>query len=239
LKPLLLRLVLVGGLSAALYYAIGALPGSGSLELDALVGYLVGVVPLAILAWLVAGRPLSPRFLGITTAAGLVAGLLLSGAGLFGLAAPFKIVAAVSAGCLLAMQLDQAWILFLIAVVALFADTWSVFAGPTKAVVEKAPGVLDYLLIHFASLGTGQPGVALGMSDLVFLGLFTAGCRITGLRTRASFAAMLGSFLVTFAITLTTRRSLPALPLLGLAFIFVNADLLWSRRPRRHAKDLV
>ena len=237
MRSLPLRLLLAGVLSAAVYMLIGALPGTGSLELDASVGYLAGATLMAVLAWLIAGRPHSVRFLGLAIGLGLAVGLALSWAGLLGMAAPFKIVAAVSAGYLLALQLDQAWILLLIAVLALFADIWSVFAGPTKAVVEKAPGLLDYLLIHFAGLGSNLPGVALGMSDLVFLGLFTVGSRTTGLRPRASFAAMLLSLVVTFAVTMGTRRSLPALPLLGVAFIIANADLFWARRPRGGSRE--
>ena len=237
MRSSLLRLLLAGVLSAAVYALVGAPSQTGSLELDASIGYLAGAVPMAALAWLIAGRPHSVRFLCVATGLGLAAGLLLSWAGLLGVAAPFKIVAAVSAGCLLALQLDQAWILLLIAVVALFADTWSVFAGPTKALVEKAPGLLDYLLIHFAAMGSNLPGVALGMSDLVFLGLFTVGSRMTGLRPRASFLAMLLSLVVTFAITMGTRRSLPALPLLGVAFVIANADLFWARRPRGRSRE--
>lgn len=226
---LVTRLLLLGMLAVAIYVVVGELPRTASLKSDATAGFLVGLVPVVLLAWTLVRSPLSQARLGLLVGLALVAGLLLSWAGWFGLAAPFKVVGAVALGYLLGLQLDRAWILVLIAVLAFAADIWSVFAGPTRVIVERAPGVLDYALVHFPALGTTEPGVALGMSDLVFLALFTVGSGANGLRPRISFAAMAVSLVVTFAITLTTERALPALPLLGVAFVMANADLLWRR----------
>ncbi len=228
------RLLLFGLLVAVVYAAVGELPHAASLKFDVTVGFVAGLVPVVLLAWTLVRSSLSPARLGLLLGLGLAVGLVLSWAGWFGAAAPFKVAAAVSLGYLLGLQLDRAWILVLVAGLAFVADIWSVFAGPSRVIIDRAPGVLDYALIHFPALGTGDPGVALGMSDLVFLGLFTVGSAVNGLRPRLTFAAMVVSLAVTFAVTLLTERALPALPLLGLAFVVANADLLWRRlRERR------
>ena len=231
---LLTRLALLSASSALVYVVVGRLPASRTDEIDALVGFAAALAVLAALSWTLIGRPLPPKVLGSLAVGGLAAGVVLSWAGLFALAGPAKVVGALAVGSLLALQLDQAWLLLVIALLAFFADIWSVFAGPTRVIVERSPGVLDYLLVHFPALGLVGPGTALGMSDWVFLALFTVGSRVNGLRPRASFAAMLASLGATFLITMTLRRSLPALPLMGLAFVLVNADLFWARRPRLH-----
>jgi hypothetical protein len=229
-------LAALGVLSALVYVGVGRLPSSGWDALDAFVGFAAALVVLGGMCWTVVGRLLPSRLLGILAVGGLVGGGALSWAGLLALAAPVKAIGALSLGCLLALQLDRAWLLVLIALLAFLADIWSVFAGPTRVIVERAPGVLDYLLVHFPAMGYAGPGTALGMSDWVFLALFTVGSRLNGLRPRATFAAMMVSLGVTFLITMAFRRPLPALPLLGLAFLLANLDLLWARRPRRRPR---
>jgi hypothetical protein len=56
-----------------------------------------------------------------------------------------------------------------------------------------------------------------------------------GLRVRATAVAMVASFLVTLALAVSWR-ALPALPLLAIAFLGVNADLL-GRGGRRRTPD--
>ena len=142
---------------------------------------------------------------------------------------PFKVTAAVLLGTLLGRVMEAPSWLLLAAVVAFLADLWSVFVGPTKVVVEKAPVVLDYALVHFPMLGSTEPGAGLGMTDLLFVAVFVAGSRRVGLRPLASFLAMLGSFVLTLLLTITLDRALPALPLLALAFLAANADLFYKR----------
>ena len=196
--------------------------------MDALVGFVVCLAPVFLLAWSAVKASLRDRALWALVLGGAVAGFLLSWAGWVIPAVPFKVVAAVAAGRLLGRQMAEGWWLALVALVALAADSWSVFAGPTRLIVEKAPGVLDYLLIHFPSLGNSSGGLGLGMSDLFFVGLFLAGISVTGLRTRATFWAMAAAFVATVVLALLTDRPMPALPFLSMAVLAVNADRLWG-----------
>jgi hypothetical protein len=180
------------------------------------------------LAWTVVRARLSTTMLWILFLAGTSVGFLLSFAGAPSLAAPFKVVAAVAAGRLLGRQMVEGWWLALVALVALAADAWSVFAGPTKVIVERAPGVLSYLLISFPALGGTSGGFGLGMSDLFFLGLFLTGAVHTGLRPRATLFAAAAALLATVVVALLLDRALPALPLVSLSFLAANGDLIWA-----------
>lgn len=193
-----------------------------------LIGFVVCLAPVFLLAWAMVRASLRDRVLWVLVAGGAALGFLMSWAGWVAPAVPFKVVAAVAAGRLLGRQMAEGWWLALVALVALAADVWSVFAGPTRVIVEKAPGVLDYLLIHFPALGNSSGGLGLGMSDLFFVGLFLTGTQITGLRARATFWAMAAAFVATVVLALLTDRPLPALPFLSLAVLAVNADRLWG-----------
>ena len=225
----------VGLLVVVVPLVTSRLPHTPWLKVDVLLGFGLAVAPVLGLSWLLATRPLSSRAAGVLAAAGLAAAVSLSGLGWVGAAPVFKVLVAALAGRLLGRQVAEAWWLVLVALVALLADTWSVFAGPTRLVVERAPSMLDYLLLHFPALGSGAAGMGLGMSDLVFLALFTAGSHRAGLRARAGFLAMGLSLLLTVVLALVWKPALPALPLLSLAFLGANADRLWALRPRANA----
>ena len=79
----------------------------------------------------------------------------------------------------------------------------------------------------------------LGLPDLLFFALFLAATDRFGLRRLATWAAMTLSFGTTLAGTYFFDVSgLPALPLLAVAFLVVNADLLWrAYRTRGRADD--
>ena len=65
----------------------------------------------------------------------------------------------------------------------------------------------------------------LGTSDVLFFSLYLAAAIGYRLRVRLTLVAMVASFVATVAIALWSR-ALPALPLLSLAFLAVNADLI-------------
>lgn len=219
----------------AVFLFLPLAPAPGPVEFDAFLGFTLGLLPVLMMTWVAARAGIRGRVAGALLAGAAVGAVALSAAGWLVPAVPFKVVFAAGAGRLLGRQIDEPLALGLVAVVAVVADVWSVFAGPTKAVVERAPGLLDYLLVHFPLLGRDGTGMGLGLSDVVFLALFAAGSAGAGLRPRAGFAAMAGSLLVTVAVALAWRPALPALPFLGLAFLAVNADLIerafpWRRR---------
>lgn len=234
--PATARDVLLWSAATLLLFALfPRIPGPGPIEVDALLGFALGLPPVVMLTWVTACRRASPRVLGIVVVAGAAAAVALSAAGWLVLAVPCKVVFAAGAGRLLGRQVGEPLWLAAIAVVAVAADIWSVFAGPTKAVVERAPGFLDYLLVHFPLLGRVGGGMGLGLSDVIFLALFAAGSAQAGLRPRAGVVAMASSLLATVAVALMWKPALPALPFLSLAFLAVNADLLVAAVPRRRA----
>ena len=68
----------------------------------------------------------------------------------------------------------------------------------------------------------------LGLPDLLFFALFLAAADRFKLRRRLTWAAMTASFGLTLAGTYFLEvDGLPALPLLAIAFLLANADLLW------------
>ena len=73
---------------------------------------------------------------------------------------------------------------------------------------------------------------AIGTSDLIFFSLYLGAVLRFRLRVAATVVAMTASFLVTVVLALWAR-ALPALPLLSVAVLLVNADLLWRRRGER------
>jgi len=147
-----------------------------------------------------------------------------------------KVVGAAAIGLWLATELQRvSWVVIIAAVVAL-VDVLSVAFGPTKEILEAGPRVIGYFTIAFAWLGypLDQVQSAIGVSDIVFFSLYLGCAAGFGLRLGASALAMAFSFMVTFAVALSWRV-LPALPLLSVAFLAANIDLLrrdevWERR---------
>jgi hypothetical protein len=123
------------------------------------------------------------------------------------------------------------WVV-IVACVIPWVDAYSVFRGPTNTIVSDKPGVFDALSFGFPF--PGQDGLArLGIPDLVFFALFLAATARWELRTALTWVAMVASFGLTIVLAVAWDPAdlggLPALPLLSLAFLLVNADLLWRR----------
>jgi hypothetical protein len=107
-------------------------------------------------------------------------------------------------------------------------DIVSVAVGPTKAILDKGPVVVGYFTVAVAWAGYtyAEAFTGLGVSDVIFFSLYLAAAQRFGLRTGWSAVAMVASFLGTIAMAMWWT-ALPALPLLSLAFLAVNADLLY------------
>jgi hypothetical protein len=165
---------------------------------------------------------------GAAAAAAALAGILIA-TGLPGTPATLaKLVAAACAGFALTVLLRTPLELAGIAVLVAVVDTLSVAAGPTHVIVEHHTDVLDTFTLAFhppGSFGSAQ----IGVSDFVFFALFAAAATRTGLRRRATWAAMTASFGATAALSYAVDAALPALPLLSLGLLLPNADILWVR----------
>jgi hypothetical protein len=141
-----------------------------------------------------------------------------------------KIVAASSLGIWIADELERLSWIVLVAVVSAVVDIVSVAAGPTKAIIGQGPVVVGYftVAITWAGYSYAEAFSGLGISDVIFFALYLGTARRFGLRTGWSAVAMAGSFLVTIALAMWWT-ALPALPLLSVAFLAVNADLLLKK----------
>lgn len=191
-------------------------------------------ISLALVAWLVAAllplRRLGHRVL-LVAVAGLGLGALLTWAGLLPLANVAKVAGAAALGLWVAENLERASWVVLVAAVSAVVDVLSVYGGPTRELLDEGPQVVGYFTVALTWLGHAatEGYTALGISDVVFFSLYLAAARRFGLRPLASAVAMVASFVATIVAALWWE-ALPALPLLSVAFLAVNADRLWRLR---------
>ena len=120
------------------------------------------------------------------------------------------------------------WVVLVAAIIPL-VDAFSVWRGPTRKIVEDEPEVFGALSIAFPVPGEGS--FQLGLPDFLFFALFLAAAHRWTLRVVPTWLAMVASFGLTLALAIWVDPfdlgGLPALPLLALAFLAPNADLLW------------
>jgi hypothetical protein len=138
-------------------------------------------------------------------------------------------VAAVTGGGYWFLTLFErpSWLVLVAAIVPL-VDSVSVWRGPTREIVSDRPNVFGALSIAFPTPGGGS--YQLGLPDVLFFSLFLAAAARWHLRVGATWVAMTASFGVTIALATWVDPfgigGLPALPLLCLSFLLVNADRL-------------
>ena len=190
-------------------------------------------VPLATATvYFLADVELQARALLVTAAAAAAVAAILIHVGLSGTPATLaKLVAAACLGLALASLLVRPLEAVMIALVIAAVDIYSVAAGPTHVIVEHHQAVLDAFTLAFhppGSYGAAQ----IGASDFVFFAVFTGATIRLHLRRRLTWLAMTASFGVTLALSVGFDTALPALPLLSLAFLLANGDLLWASRGR-------
>ena len=128
-----------------------------------------------------------------------------------------------------------AWVAF-VAFLIPWVDAYSVFCGPTNNIVTERREVFSTLSIAFPI--PGEHGAAnLGLPDVLFFALFLAAAARWALRVVWTWAALVASFGATMAAAVWSDPfgigGLPALPLLSLGFLAVNADLVWRAVRRR------
>ncbi len=128
------------------------------------------------------------------------------------------------------------WVL-LVALLIVPVDAYSVARGPTKEIVENQPQVFDALSISFPLPGQ-HSSAQLGLPDILFFALFLGAAARFGLRVPWTWVVMVASFGTTLALAVAFDASgLPALPLLSVGFVLVNADLIWRAYRGRSATD--
>ena len=218
-------IVLWGFLSSRL----PALPVRADIMLSsALVLSLVAVLVWGLLPLYTLGHRLP-----LLTVVALPLAILFVWLGWVPLANVAKVVAAAALGIWIAEELEKLSWIVIVAVVSAAVDIVSVAAGPTKAILEQGPVVVGYftIAVTWAGYTYSEAYTGLGISDVIFLALYLGAARRFGLRVGWSAVAMVVSFLATIAAAMWWT-ALPALPLLSVAFLAVNGDLLWTNLRR-------
>src|SRR5919204_4678164 len=123
---------------------------------------------------------------------------------------------------------EKLWWVVLVAALIPFIDSYSVWRGPTRHIVDEQREV--FTTLSFAFPVPGEHGSAnLGLPDLLFFALFLAAAVRWRLRVTLTWIAMVLSFGATMTIAVWWDvGGLPALPGISIAFLAVNADLLWK-----------
>ena len=120
----------------------------------------------------------------------------------------------------------------LVALVIPIVDSFSVWRGPTKHIVEEQPQIFDVFSFAFPSPG-GETSANLGLPDLLFFALFLAAAARWHLRVGWTWIALTLSLGATMLLAVEWGvAGLPALPGLAFAFLLPNADLLWREFQR-------
>ena len=128
------------------------------------------------------------------------------------------------------------WVV-IVALVIPVVDAISVWRGPTRHIVEERPEVFGALSFTFPVPGTGA--FQLGLPDLLFFAIFLAAAQRWELRVYVTWVILVASFGATMALAIYADPfgigGLPALPLLCVAFLGANADLIYRRiRSEQH-----
>jgi hypothetical protein len=234
-RPLLVALTPALAAAAGLVlwgWFSGLLPAL-PVRLDIMLSSALALALLAVLVWgLLPLRRLGRR-LPLLALVALPLAALFVWLGWVPFANIAKIVAAAALGIWIADELERLSWIVVVAAVSAVVDVVSVVAGPTKAIIGQGPVVVGYftVAITWAGYSFHEAFSGLGISDVIFFALYLGTAKRFELRTGWSAVAMAGSFLATIALAMWWT-ALPALPLLSVAFLAVNADLL-VRKLRR------
>ena len=135
------------------------------------------------------------------------------------------IAAAVGLGVLVARGLQKPNYLIMAAIVGAVTDIFSVYAGPSKAIIAS-PSVFPYVSYQWGVIGQGAVISCVGAGDFIFLALYFAGTRRFGLNDRKTFVAMSAAFALGFLSLLFSPRGIPALPFMAIMLLLVHGPAL-------------
>ena len=224
----------VAGALLVLYGYLSRFLPAFAVRADIMVSSAIVLGLMAVLVWGLLPLHVLGRRLPLLTVAAVPLAVLFVWLGWIPLANVAKIVAAAALGMWIATELEKLSWIVIVAAVSAVIDIASVAVGPTKALIDKGPVVVGYFTIGVTWFGYtyAEAFTGLGVSDVIFFALYLATARRFGLRVGWSAVAMVASFLVTIAVAMWWT-ALPALPLLSVAFLAVNADRLLAqlRRP--------
>ena len=206
---------------------------------DVIVSMALGVALVGVMIGAVFETRPAPRVMLAVAGAGLAVAVVGLVVGFVPLADLGKIAIGAGLGYWLGATLSELSadlrVIVGLAVAVGVLDAISVFApqGPTHLLLTRAPQAVPYFVVAFPTMGYAVRDAysGLGTTDVLFFSLYLAAAIGYHLRVRLTLVAMVASFVATVAIALWSR-ALPALPLLSLAFLAANADLIVARLRR-------
>jgi hypothetical protein len=214
--------------SALAYFLIAPeLPAPRSLDVAIAVAATAGLAFVVALAAAPAPAVRAPVSLipAVLGAGLLVAALDAARAG--AAASPFEALLLGCAGVAFAALLDAP---ALALALPLFVGALDVSGlagdGSGSLVAQDAARPGDPLTVELPGWGGGLPAARLTAAELVFLAAYAAYAHLFGLRRRASVVAMFAALVAGIVLGLALDRRVPALALVGGAYLAVNADRL-------------
>jgi len=227
LRPMLATLALLAA-AQAYVLAAPALPVIGDVDTSILVACTAGSAFIFTCLACVVPMSDSPPLLVLLAlgAFGLVAGFNVAD---FGAAAtPIEAIAYAAFGGIFAIGLLAPSLALALPIFVAGIDVISTFAGGPSEVLANAgqtqPG--DPLSLEMPDWGNGLPAGRLGISDIVFAGVFLVFARRYDLRPRATAVALWVATVVAIVLKVALDTAIPVLPLLAAAYFLVNADRL-------------
>ncbi len=122
-------------------------------------------------------------------------------------------------------------LLLLVFVLYIVIDTYSVFLGPTQAIIARGGSALNLLTVRFPLLTTSRIVPSIGATDFL---VWAAGLQ-AAFRFRfpysASFAALALGLAASALISAVTNRPVPALPLMMIFYLILNRRAFNWRQP--------
>ena len=219
------------------YYALTDSFGELSQSWD--VAFLALLLMPAVFALVWLALPLR-RFdrLWLLTLVLLVLTVVLQAAGLDALANFSKLAVMTSFAFWFLTFFETVLWVALVALIIPLVDSFSVWRGPTRHIVEEQPQIFDVFSFAFPSPG-GESSANLGLPDLLFFALFLGAATRWNLRVGWTWVALTLSLGVTMWLAVVWDvGGLPALPGLAFGFLLPNADLLWREFQRwRRARE--
>lgn len=169
---------------------------------------------------------------GLVAVASVTTNVILTLAGQPGLASLLLFVGATLLGILIGrFALLDRDLLLMITVLYIVVDIYSVFFGPTQAIIARGGNLLAFLTVRFPILGTPRIASLVGASDFLVWGACLQAAFRFGFRYQASFIAILAGLFGSALISIIFQRAVPALPLMMVGYLMVNArEFDWTKR---------
>jgi hypothetical protein len=204
------------------------LPAIEPVDLSLLVAGLCGSA--AIYACLAATAPAwdVPVQLAVLTVGGLAVAVVLALADVGAAATPIEAIAYGALGAWLAGGLVSPGLALGLPVFVAVVDVISTLAGGLSEHIANSdrPKGGDLLTLELPEWHTGLSGGRLGVSDVVFAGVFLLFARRVGLRPRATVLGMWAGTMAAITLAVLLDHAVPALPFIAAGYFAANADRL-------------